>query len=60
MFDIGQLFTFRAWDRGRQIMISFALWIFPMAGGPCAILSSTCDNEDSARTAKLPEMGLIG
>ena len=38
----------------------FALWIFPMAGGPCAILSSTCDNEDSARAAKLPEMGLIG
>lgn len=38
----------------------FALWIFPMAGGPCAILSSTCDDEDSARAAKLPEMGFIG
>lgn len=38
----------------------FALWFFPMAGGPCAILSFTCDNEDSARAAKLPEMGFIG
>ena len=38
----------------------FALWIFPMAGSPCVILSSTCDNEDSARAAKLPEMGFIG
>ena len=38
----------------------FALWIFAMASSPCAILSSTCDNEDSARTAKLPEMGFIG
>ena len=41
-------------------LLAFRVVDFPHGGLPCAILSSTCDDEDSARTAKLPEMGLIG
>ena len=33
---------------------------FRPAKARCAILPSTCADEDSARKAKLPEMGLIG